>query len=32
VFATLRSIIDTTAKAGNNILKALQLIATFGTE
>jgi transposase len=32
VFAILRSIIDTTAKAGNNILKALQLIATFGTE
>ena len=32
VFATLRSIIDTTNKAGNNILKALKLIATFGTE
>jgi transposase len=32
VFAILRSIIDTTAKSGKNILNALHLIATFGTE
>ena len=32
VFALLRSIIDTTAKTGNNILNALHLIAAFGTE
>jgi transposase len=32
VFATLRSIIDTTNKAGQNILHALKLIATLRTE
>lgn len=31
-FATLRSIIDTTIKSGQNVLKALSLIATLGTE
>ena len=32
IFAILRSVIDTTIKNGNNVLNALQLIATFGTE
>ncbi len=32
VFAILRSVIDTTIKNGNNVLNALHLIATFGTE
>lgn len=32
IFATLRSVIDTTIKNGNNVVKALHLIATFGTE
>ena len=32
VFAILRSVIDTTIKSGNNVLNALHLIATFGTE
>lgn len=32
LFAVLRSVIDTTIKNGNNVLKALHLIATFGTE
>ena len=32
VFAILRSVIDTTVKNGNNVLNALHLIATFGTE
>lgn len=32
IFAILRSIIDTTIKNGNNVLSALHLIATFGTE
>jgi len=32
IFAVLRSIIDTTIKNGNNVLNALKLIATFGTE
>jgi transposase len=32
LFAILRSVIDTTVKNGNNVLKALRLIATFGTE
>lgn len=32
VFAILRSVIDTTIKSGNNVLTALHLIATFGTE
>ena len=32
VFAILRSVIDTTIKSGNNVLNALRLIATFGTE
>jgi len=32
VFAILRSIIDTTIKSGQNVLNALFLIATFGTE
>ena len=32
VFAILRSVIDTTVKNGNNVLHALHLIATFGTE
>ncbi len=31
-FAILRSIIDTTIKSGQNVLKALFLIAKFGTE
>lgn len=31
-FATLRSIIDTTIKSGQNVLKALSLIAKLGTE
>ncbi len=31
-FAVLRSVIDTTIKAGQNVLNALFLIATFGTE
>ena len=31
-FAVLRSIIDTTIKNGRNVLNALKLIATFGTE
>ena len=31
-FAILRSIIDTAIKDGNNVLNALHLIATFGTE
>ena len=32
LFAVLRSVIDTTIKNGNNVLNALHLIATFGTE
>ncbi len=32
IFAILRSVIDTTIKSENNVLKALHLIATFGTE
>lgn len=32
MFAILRSIIDTTIKSGQNVLNALFLIATFGTE
>lgn len=32
VFAILRSVIDTTIKAGQNVLNTLFLIATFGTE
>ncbi len=32
VFAVLRSVIDTSIKNGNNVLNALHLIATFGTE
>lgn len=32
VFAVLRSVIDTSIKNGNSVLKALHLIATFGTE
>ena len=32
VFAIIRSIIDTTIKNGQNVLNALKLIATFGTE
>lgn len=32
VFAILRSVIDTTIKSGQNVLNALFLIATFGTE
>lgn len=32
LFAILRSVIDTTIKSGNNVLNALHLIATFGTE
>lgn len=32
IFAILRSVIDTTIKNGNDVLKALRLIATFGTE
>ena len=32
VFAILRSVIDTTIKSGRNVLNALFLIATFGTE
>ena len=32
LFAILRSVIDTTLKSGNNVLNALHLIATFGTE
>ena len=32
VFAILRSVIDTTLKSGQNVLNALFLIATFGTE
>jgi transposase len=32
VFAILRSVIDTSIKNGNNVLNALHLIATFGTE
>ena len=32
IFAILRSAIDTTIKNGYNVLKALHLIATFGTE
>jgi transposase len=32
IFAILRSVIDTTIKNGNNVLNALHLIATFGTE
>ncbi|CAN5334218.1 IS66-like element ISRhru2 family transposase [soil metagenome] len=32
MFAVLRSVIDTTIKNGNNVLNALHLIATFGTE
>ena len=32
VFAILRSVIDTTIKNGYEVLNALQLIATFGTE
>jgi transposase len=31
-FATLRSVIDTTIKAGQNALAALRLIATYGAE
>ncbi len=32
IFAVLRSVIDTSIKNGNSVLKALHLIATFGTE
>jgi transposase len=32
IFAVLRSVIDTTLKAGQNVLNSLFLIATFGTE
>jgi transposase len=32
LFAILRSVIDTAIKNGNNVLNALHLIATFGTE
>ena len=32
LFAVLRSVIDTSIKNGNNVLSALHLIATFGTE
>lgn len=32
IFAILRSVIDTAIKNGKNVLNALQLIATFGTE
>jgi len=32
MFATLRSVIDTTIKSGQNVLNTLFLIATFGTE
>jgi transposase len=32
IFAVLRSVIDTSIKNGNNVLSALHLIATFGTE
>lgn len=32
IFAVLRSVIDTTIKNGKNVLNALHLIATFGTE
>ena len=32
VFAVIRSVIDTTIKSGKNVLNALFLIATFGTE
>ena len=32
IFAIIRSVIDTTIKNGNNVLNALHLIATFGTE
>ena len=32
IFAIFRLVIYTTIKNGNNILNALQLIATFGTE
>lgn len=32
VFATIRSVIDTAIKSGQNVLNALFLIATFGTE
>ena len=32
LFAILRSVLDTTIKSGNNVLNALHLIATFGTE
>lgn len=32
LFAILRSVIDTAIKNGNNVLYALHLIATFGTE
>jgi transposase len=32
IFAILRSVIDTAIKNGNNVLNALHLIATFGTE
>ena len=32
IFAIIRSVIDTTIKNGKNVLNALHLIATFGTE
>ena len=32
IFAVLRSVIDTTLKAGQNVLNSLFLIATFETE
>ena len=32
IFAVLRSVIDTTIKNGQNVWRALNLIATFGTE
>ena len=32
LFAVLRSVIDTTIKNGNNVLNALHIVATFGTE
>ena len=32
VFAILRSVIDTSIKNGNNVVNALHLISTFGTE
>ena len=32
LFDRLQSVIDTTIKISNNVVKALHLIATFGTE